>query len=596
MMNYDNASIMAPENGNHEPCWDLIDLDGYYLENVTTGNRVELPENDSKLNVSVAVKKRQTPTIYIADQKIALNEESIAAFNREHTDVQLSLGEEVVNVSLNGFKYEGAPEQSGVIELMDENVSLHLIIKGENSIKLTGVTGKERLAAVMANELAISSDGTLDIDIDETCSAGQVAGIMADEGVMTYGRGIENFAGADNQLPADISEFTGTVSINNNASGSLSAGIISGMSMLFSGKFNVQTTSSSSIGIYSPVLLLCDVDMNVKSSGNAFAVMYLLTVEAELTLQGTAGVFTQVDPEEMPVMAMMRIDNYEGLNYDVKAGTSAENAQKMEYVQLGADPSQFMAIIPDGITYLHANHSIQLTEDSEVEVKNVNGIYITAQDIVIEDGKDFKVFVPFDAPRVTFKRNVKKDGKKYSFVVPFDIPAEQAAELGKFYLYDHHDDSKVYFVEATDGVSANRAYFFAPAKDIESITVEDVTISAAQIFEDSFHESYSGLYGTYSTADIPEGAYGYDVDGTFVKAGTGNKLAPFRAILWLTDEIAFEAKQLIPVFGDEDDIATGISTVATDRQSAIYNISGQRVSAPARTGLYIQNGRKVVKK
>ena len=61
----------------------------------------------------------------------------------------------------------------------------------------------------------------------------------------------------------------------------------------------------------------------------------------------------------------------------------------------------------------------------------------------------------------------------------------------------------------------------------------------------------------------------------------------------LNEIIVDVAKSII---GDGDE-ATGISRVAAeDGNDTWYNLSGQRISAPTKKGLYIKNGKKVIVK
>ena len=244
------------------------------------------------------------------------------------------------------------------------------------------------------------------------------------------------------------------------------------------------------------------------------------------------------------------------------------------------------------------NH-LELTKDGE-------GNYSTSENIILTDANGFASPIDFTATSATFNREILADGGMYSFIVPFDIPADQAAELGTFYQYSKHEEGKVYFDDITkidnaDGiVRANTAYFFEPAKNITSITVENPTFGTTGTMPDATNPSEPGLYGTYSQIDIPVGAYGYamhDGQSTFVKAGTGNLLRSFRAYLWLGSG-ASTAKALA-FFGDYDDI-TGINNIETDTDldmsKPIYTLSGQRIMTPKKGEIYIQNGKKVIKK
>ena len=86
-------------------------------------------------------------------------------------------------------------------------------------------------------------------------------------------------------------------------------------------------------------------------------------------------------------------------------------------------------------------------------------------------------------------------------------------------------------------------------------------------------------------------------ESTFVRAGFGNVLRPYRAYLWLGSG-AYMAKALA-FFGDYYDI-TGINNIETDTDldmsKPIYTLSGQRIMTPKKGEIYIQNGKKVIKK
>lgn len=79
-------------------------------------------------------------------------------------------------------------------------------------------------------------------------------------------------------------------------------------------------------------------------------------------------------------------------------------------------------------------------------------------------------------------------------------------------------------------------------------------------------------------------------DGRFVKALTGT-LSGGKAYLRLDTALGREA---IDILGTP----TSISEVATEKnnEQKVYNLSGQRVSKPQQKGVYIMNGKKVIKK
>lgn len=289
-------------------------------------------------------------------------------------------------------------------------------------------------------------------------------------------------------------------------------------------------------------------------------------------------------------------------------GNYAEDMSLIDYVAGNA-----------GVTSIDLSNTVALDNTSEVQTANRNAIlYLadgqsvanasnvvvgnTCHNLLISDAYSFAVPTGFVTERATFERNILNDGGKYSFIVPFDIPALQAKELGSFYVYDRAENGKLYFddIEKTgdDMVKANTAYFFQPIKDITSITVENTGIVATNAV-DAISPVEDGLYGTYRQINVPEGAYGYIENNsvsTFVKAGVGNLINPFRAYMWLSSNQ--HLSKAIAVFGDDEevDVIDMLKNDGTMPENPAYNLRGQRVSTLQKGEIYIQNNNKIIKK
>ena len=98
--------------------------------------------------------------------------------------------------------------------------------------------------------------------------------------------------------------------------------------------------------------------------------------------------------------------------------------------------------------------------------------------------------------------------------------------------------------------------------------------------------------GVYASTVVNAGDY-FVYGGEFVKAGSNNTVLPFRAYL---QSKGTPARSVTFVIGD--DVATDINGLTVEHDyanDAIYNLNGQRVENPAHRGVYIINGRKVVK-
>lgn len=155
---------------------------------------------------------------------------------------------------------------------------------------------------------------------------------------------------------------------------------------------------------------------------------------------------------------------------------------------------------------------------------------------------------------------------------------------------------KGYFIPANTGVLLYSLAETADYYTVEHKTVDDIS-SADNMLEPApkdggvfaFNEGYKYYKLAYNYYDKHEGLgfyYGADNGGAFyVKAGT--------AYLAVPEANTAGAKGF--AFNGE---ATGIEGVNANVENAkaIYNLNGQRVASMAKPGLYIVNGKKVVRK
>lgn len=325
------------------------------------------------------------------------------------------------------------------------------------------------------------------------------------------------------------------------------------------------------------------------------------------------GIYTEDNPEDKA--------NMKGITFTINGADPLDECTDFEYIEVPTHNEEWTSYWTNYCRVCKLCHRIfeegsVLSDDGDnykyyyggeepaILTIDEEGEFTTDDVIVINDSKPF--FAPKDikASSVRYDRNIVKDGGKYSFFVPFEIPASLTASLGKFYEYSHVSESegKAYFNDITlvgsddekGIVKANTGYFFDPAESISSITVANTTIKATTDI-DSTSPSEAGIYGTYSQIGVPTGAYGYVNNGTFVKAGTGNQIRPFRAYLWLGSGITLAKVQA--VFGSYEE-ETGINAAVggIDLNAPIYNLNGQRIMNPLKGEIYIQNGKKVIKK
>ena len=207
--------------------------------------------------------------------------------------------------------------------------------------------------------------------------------------------------------------------------------------------------------------------------------------------------------------------------------------------------------------------------------------------------------------------------------VPFKIPYEaleenyEVAYINAMHSYDNDDNGEIdemimEIVKIKAGTLKPNHPYLIKAKNEEakamSIVQENATLYPAEITTLDCSSVYTTftITGTYQemTSDDLNGSLIISTDGAWKKLSPTSILKPFRFYLTISSregspvEIEDEAmsRVRIRVMGEEDN-ATGIDEVKTEnvkRETEIYDLSGRRVSAPAKGGVYIINGKKVI--
>ena len=207
--------------------------------------------------------------------------------------------------------------------------------------------------------------------------------------------------------------------------------------------------------------------------------------------------------------------------------------------------------------------------------------------------------------------------------VPFKIPYEaleenyEVAYINAMHSYDNDDNGEIdemimEIVKIKAGTLKPNHPYLVKAKNEEakamSIVLENATLYPAEITTLDCSSVYTKftITGTYQemTSEDLMGSLIISTDGAWKKLASTSILKPFRFYLTISSregspvEIAEEAmsRVRIRVMGEEDN-ATGIDEVNTEdmkRETEIYDLSGRRVSAPAKGGVYIINGKKVI--
>ena len=230
-------------------------------------------------------------------------------------------------------------------------------------------------------------------------------------------------------------------------------------------------------------------------------------------------------------------------------------------------------------------------------VANTQNVIVggTCANLVITDGKPFKVPEQFSALQVSTTRDFKA-GLINTVCLPFALTESQVSALGKFYdLSSTQDGDKnvAKFAENMNTV-ANRPYLFIPKADGVLSLSEEVNVVEGEPETQTYGDfSLMGVQNTTTiNSDGTDWVYGFKTDGTLIHITSATELKGMRAYLKVSN--ASPARQISISFGESTGISSLPLTPSMKENGQWFNLAGQRVAQPTR-GLYIINGKKVVR-
>ena len=226
---------------------------------------------------------------------------------------------------------------------------------------------------------------------------------------------------------------------------------------------------------------------------------------------------------------------------------------------------------------------------------------------------------------ILVKRTIK-GGQWNTICLPFDMTQEQVYEafgddvqLQEFVGFETEEDEvsgditkiTVNFEDAdlTDGFYGNYPYVIKTSKDITEFrvtaTIDPDEENATAVFDNgkrptsSQYQVYGTLYGTYHAQTVvPENCL-FLSGGNFWYSTGKTKMKAFRAYFDLEDVLADLTAAGANVSMNFD-TPTGIrhitDTAVSGEQSGFYTLDGVKLNGtPTKKGVYIHNGKKVVK-
>lgn len=235
----------------------------------------------------------------------------------------------------------------------------------------------------------------------------------------------------------------------------------------------------------------------------------------------------------------------------------------------------------NGLVYTNSVNSLSGIDNNIVK----DGI---CANLMLTDGYPFTATKNFEATKATYTMTSIADGKFGTLVLPF---AAQLPADGKAYALDGElnviDGELV--GSAVTSLAANKPVLVTKAGEYTASAVSVAETSASQI------NTNGNLTGVYQNTEAPVGSYVLqkhdDRVAFYLVNNTKPMVKPFRAYI---KPQSTNAKQFIKVVFDGE--ATGIKEITSENTKAeIFDLSGRRV-AKAQKGVYIVNGKKVIKK
>lgn len=257
---------------------------------------------------------------------------------------------------------------------------------------------------------------------------------------------------------------------------------------------------------------------------------------------------------------------------ETQNGTTSQTA-------LGANESNYeVRNVEAGVFKLYNNPK---GWPAQVEKNPSNTDYINGWD---GNNAKWKIF------EVNYVEVAMKDveGKKYASVyLPFDVKAVNGAEA---YVGTFNENKTALNMNKVEGVPAGKGFVLVGSKDKAKLTIG--TANSVK----------SDLTGTLVTKAIAEGeqtnylVFGKDKDsnavGFYAPSASVTSIPANKAYL---ETSALSAAAIALNFNGT---ATGVNTVVLGENGVnapVFDLSGRRVVAPVKGGVYIQNGKKFIK-
>ncbi len=220
----------------------------------------------------------------------------------------------------------------------------------------------------------------------------------------------------------------------------------------------------------------------------------------------------------------------------------------------------------------------------------VDAAKATAANVVLTDEAAFCSPSAFTASRLTYTRAANSGWN--AVCLPFAVSASDFGSGAKLEWLEYVDGTTLHFGYTSKQNEAGRpCLVYSPNASTWTLSKTGATVCASAAVE---NKSGAQLVGAFSPCTLPEGGYLLDGGTDRFVLSEGATAAPFRCYFVQSSNGRTPSSLSV-----QHAAWTGLSAVpaAADSQAVEtwYDLSGRRVAVPVKGGVYIVNGRKVVR-
>lgn len=210
--------------------------------------------------------------------------------------------------------------------------------------------------------------------------------------------------------------------------------------------------------------------------------------------------------------------------------------------------------------------------------------YYSMSDADLAEALNFYSPITFTATNLSYKRKLKAGFNSVS--LPFEYTAPSNAVLLQ---YESNDNSNVYFTEE-ESIAAGQGSI------LKSEVAQEWVVNLTNVDVCGTPDNNGAYIGAFvATDDYAMQAYSVrSVDNTFTLLN--NYLFPFRSCFYIQTGTSNARTFNLAIVGGDGN-TTAIETIDAETMEPVnaYNLNGQRVTSFQKGGMYIINGKKVIK-